>query len=100
MGLLEDVGLKDRASHFPSQLSGGEMQRVAIARALVNDPEIILCDAPTGNLDSETGYGISQYLKKLCEIDKKTLIIVTHDDKIASIVHRLLRLEDGAWKAE
>ena len=74
------------------------MQRVAIARALVNDPEIILCDEPTGNLDSETGHEISQYLKKLYEIDKKTLIIVTHDDKIAGIASRLLRLEDGAWK--
>ena len=98
MGLLADVGLESRVSHFPSQLSGGEMQRVAIARALMNDPEIILCDEPTGNLDSETGHEISQYLKKLYEIDKKTLIIVTHDDNIAGIASRLLRLEDGAWK--
>ena len=98
MRLLEEVGLKERTRHFPSQLSGGEMQRVAIARALMNDPEIIFCDEPTGNLDSETGREICHYLSKLCETDKKTIIIVTHDDRIARLARRVLRLEDGLWK--
>lgn len=96
--LLEQVKLLDRQEHFPSQLSGGEMQRVAIARALVNDPGMIFCDEPTGNLDSETGHEICQYLKMLCDKHKKTIIIVSHDDRIASAAHRVLHLEDGLWK--
>jgi len=92
--LLEKVGLKDRINHKPSELSGGEKQRVAIARALVNDPDIILADEPTGNLDSKTG---KEIIKLLMDLNKKgkTLIIITHDDKIAKLAERVINLKDG-----
>jgi putative ABC transport system ATP-binding protein len=93
--LLEAVGIgKEMSSHRPTQLSGGQQQRVAIARALVNDPKILLCDEPTGNLDRKTGY---QIMEILCGLHKegKTVILVTHDPKIAEYAHRTIRLEDG-----
>jgi putative ABC transport system ATP-binding protein len=93
--LLEQVGIdKDMSAHRPTQLSGGQQQRVAIARALVNDPKIILCDEPTGNLDRKTGY---QIMDILCDLHEKgkTVIIVTHDPKIAEYAQRIIRLEDG-----
>jgi len=93
--LLSDLGLADRSSYFPSELSGGQMQRAAIARALVNDPEMIFCDEPTGNLDSANGEMICRYLKLLTERDGKTVVIVTHDDKIAESAPRILRMKDG-----
>jgi len=93
--LLELVGLKNRMTHRPKEMSGGEQQRVAIARALANDPEIILADEPTGNLDSKTGRMIMDVLVKLNKKEKKTVIIITHDIKIANVMERRVRLIDG-----
>ncbi|WP_292367541.1 ABC transporter ATP-binding protein [Methanoregula sp. UBA64] len=93
--LLEQVGIdKDMSAHRPTQLSGGQQQRVAIARALVNDPKILLCDEPTGNLDRKTGL---QIMDILCDLHSKgkTVIIVTHDPKIAEYAQRTIRLDDG-----
>lgn len=93
--LLDAVGIdKEMAIHRPNQLSGGQQQRVAIARALVNDPKILLCDEPTGNLDRKTGF---QIMDILCGLHKegKTVILVTHDQKVADYAHRTIRLEDG-----
>lgn len=87
--LLERVGLADRNDHFPNQLSGGEQQRAAIARALMNDPKILMCDEPTGNLDLETGRGIWELLKDLSRKDSKTLLVVTHDERFARIADRV-----------
>jgi len=93
--LLELVGLKDRMYNLPSQLSGGEKQRVAIARSLSNNPEVILADEPTGNLDSKTGAEILELLRKLQKLEKKTLVVVTHDSKIANQADRIAHLKDG-----
>ncbi len=95
MDLLRRVGLQDRALHKPSELSGGEQQRVAIARAMVNQPDILFCDEPTGNLDSENGAGIIDLLMKLNTVNHQTLVIVTHDDGIARLAHRTVYLKDG-----
>jgi putative ABC transport system ATP-binding protein len=93
--LLEKVGLGERVAHRPNELSGGERQRVAIARALANNPEIILADEPTGNLDSETGATILGLLKQLSVEEGKTMILITHDPDAAAIAHRIIRLRDG-----
>ena len=93
--LLEQVGLGPRVTHRPSQLSGGEQQRVAIARALINDPKIIFCDEPTGNLDSETGREIIGLLMNLNSKNKQTLVMVTHDEEIAKLSHRSSYMRDG-----
>jgi len=93
--LLTKVGLADRVKHKPNELSGGERQRVAIARALANDPEIILADEPTGNLDTESGTPVLEMLKKLSVEDGETVIIVTHDPDAAAIADRIVRLRDG-----
>ena len=92
--LLKKVGLGHRLNNRPSQLSGGEKQRVAIARALVNDPDVIVADEPTGNLDSETGKTVIQMLKDIND-EGKTLIIVTHDDKIARSAEKRIKILDG-----
>ena len=93
--LLNSVGLLERRNHKPDQLSGGEQQRVAIARALVNDPEIILADEPTGNLDSSTGKRILNLLIDLSKEHKKTLVFVTHDNEQAILAQRQLIMNDG-----
>ncbi len=92
---LEAVGLTDRLHHRPSELSGGQQQRVAIARALVNNPAIIMADEPTGNLDSHSGKEIIDLLLGLNRDKKTTLIIITHDPKIAVQAQRIIRLQDG-----
>ncbi len=92
--LLHKVGLEERAHHRPAQLSGGERQRVAIARALANDPEIILADEPTGNLDSESGQAILDLLAQLHR-EGKTIILVTHNPEAAAYAQRILRIKDG-----
>jgi putative ABC transport system ATP-binding protein len=92
--LLDIVGLKNRADHFPFQLSGGEQQRVAFARALANDPPLLLVDEPTGNLDTETSLKIIQILQRL-KGDRKTIIVATHDERIAQLADQKLYLEDG-----
>jgi putative ABC transport system ATP-binding protein len=93
--VLRSVGFdEDMSAHRPNQLSGGQQQRVAIARALVNDPKILLCDEPTGNLDRKTGFQIMDILVDLNK-QGKTVILVTHDPKIAEYAHRTIQLEDG-----
>ncbi|NOQ28747.1 MAG: ATP-binding cassette domain-containing protein [Methanosarcinales archaeon] len=93
--LLEIVGLKDRVHHLPSQLSGGQRQRVAIARSLAVDPDIILADEPTGNLDSKTGKYILDFLNGLHTNEGKTIIIVTHDLDIVKYVEKVVYIKDG-----
>lgn len=92
---LEHVGLSNRATHFPNQLSGGQKQRVAIARAIVGRPNIILADEPTGNLDSHMGDEIMDILLKLNTDLGTTIVMVTHDERMARKTHRLVRLSDG-----
>ncbi len=95
MELLESMGLANRASHRPAELSGGEQQRVAIARALSNSPPMILADEPTGNLDSTTATEILQLLLTLNREQGKTLVLITHDEHVASVAGRRIRLKDG-----
>jgi putative ABC transport system ATP-binding protein len=98
--LLEIVGLGERLKHLPSQLSGGESQRVAIARALINQPGIILADEPTGNLDSHSGAEIVALLKGISQDTGITIVMVTHDPKIAAEADRTLRMRDGRLVGE
>jgi len=92
---LKAVGLEDAAQRYPDQLSGGQQQRVAIARALVNKPDVILADEPTGNLDLVTGQGIMETFRKLNKQSGTTIIVVTHDVRIAGYADRLILIEDG-----
>jgi len=98
--LLRLVGLEERADHFPSQLSGGEQQRVAIARAMAKDPNILLCDEPTGNLDFRTGQQILGLLQKLTGEQGKTCVLVTHNTAIAGVGTRVVRLRDGRVQSD
>ena len=93
--ILEAVGLKERLNHRPHELSAGEQQRVAIARALVNDPDVVLADEPTGNLDTRTGLEIIQLMEKLNKERDQTFLIATHDQNIAEASDRVIRLKDG-----
>jgi len=93
--LLSSLGLGDRILHRPSELSGGEQQRIAIARALSNNPEIIVADEPTGNLDSSTGKKIMEILINLHQEEKKTIIVVTHDPTIANYSNQIVNIKDG-----
>ena len=93
--LLDLVGLLDRRTHKPDQLSGGEQQRVAIARALISEPAILLADEPTGNLDTKTGTAIMELLRRSCNELNQTVIVVTHDPKAAAYANRIIFLRDG-----
>jgi putative ABC transport system ATP-binding protein len=93
--VLEEVGLGPRADHFPSELSGGEQQRVAIARALVKDPQLLLADEPTGNLDMETGRQILGLMRRINREQGRTVLVVTHNSAIAQIADRSLHLRSG-----
>lgn len=95
-GLLERVGLGDRMTHYPAQLSGGEQQRVALARAFANSPKILFADEPTGNLDSETGATIVGMMEELNREARTTLVLVTHDLALAERAHRVVRLGNGS----
>ncbi|MBN2421983.1 ABC transporter ATP-binding protein [Candidatus Woesearchaeota archaeon] len=93
--ILEIVGLEKHMHHLPSQLSGGQQQRVSIARSLVTDPEVVLADEPTGNLDSRTGKEIMNIFLRLWKEEHKTIIMVTHDLKLAQYAHTIIELKDG-----
>lgn len=97
---LELVGLLDRAGHRPDEMSGGEMQRVAVARTLVTEPEVVLCDEPTGNLDSAAGAEILALLRQLTADGRRAVIMVTHDASAAAYGDRIVRLRDGQVEAE
>lgn len=93
--LVEKLGLKDRLTHLPNQLSGGQQQRVSIGRALINNPALLLADEPTGNLDSENSREILRLLRKFNKEQNQTVIIITHDERIAMAADRVIAIEDG-----
>ena len=93
--IAEMLGLQDRMAHYPDELSGGQQQRVAIARALIHHPDVLLCDEPTGNLDSKNSQEVMDYLFTLSEKWNITLLVVTHDTKIAQRFPRILKIKDG-----
>ncbi|MFH1355314.1 MAG: ABC transporter ATP-binding protein [Candidatus Omnitrophota bacterium] len=93
--LLEQVGLGERINHFPSQLSGGERQRAAIVRGLINKPGLLLCDEPTGNLDSKTGHDIISLIKQISAREQMTVILVTHNLELAKVADKIYHLRDG-----
>ncbi len=93
--VIESVGLKDRIDHFPSQMSGGEQQRVAIARAVAKNPQILLCDEPTGALDFETGISILKVLKEVNIKYKNTVIVITHNSPIAQMADKVIKMRSG-----
>jgi len=95
LGLLERVGLSDRASHMPMELSGGEQQRVALARALINNPALVLADEPTGNLDSKTGSQVMEQLFELSSTNQSALVMVTHSMQSAGLCDRILEIREG-----
>jgi len=97
---LERVGLSHRAEHFPDELSGGEMQRVAVARALVIQPDAVLCDEPTGNLDSVTSIEILKLLRQICENGRRAVVMVTHEADAACFGDRIVHIRDGLIEAE
>ena len=99
LSMLEEVGLKDRIGHKPTELSGGQQQRVAIARALINNPPLILADEPTGNLDSNSGFAIMEYLDNLHRAGK-TIVIVTHDQRMTQYATNIIYILDGSIVTE
>lgn len=94
-GIVKRLGISDRIKHYPSQLSGGQQQRVAIARALVNNPKVLLCDEPTGNLDEKSGNEVMEMLTELNKRDNHTIIIVTHNPEIAEKCDRVIQILNG-----
>lgn len=96
MDLLERFGIASKALSYPNKISGGQQQRVAIARALIMDPQLILADEPTGNLDTKSGHAILDLLEELHSVDKKTVVLVTHDMAIAKRAKRKIKIVDGA----
>lgn len=93
--IVENLGLSERVNHYPAQLSGGQQQRAAIARALINNPEILLCDEPTGNLDERSGNEVMELLLKMNREQNKTILIVTHNPEIAKQCGRIIEISDG-----
>lgn len=93
--IAERLGISDRLKHYPSQLSGGQQQRAAIARALINNPDVLLCDEPTGNLDQKTGDDVMELLLQLNKIEKRTIVIVTHNPEISARCGRTIKIADG-----
>ncbi len=93
--ILSSVGLSDRLNHKPSELSGGEKQRVAISRALINDPEVIVADEPTGNVDSKTGIHIMELLENLNKNEGRTVVVVTHDTELEKFSNKIIKIKDG-----
>lgn len=93
--IAESLGISERLHHYPSQLSGGQQQRVAIARALINNPQILLCDEPTGNLDEKSGNEVMELLSELNRKEKRTILIVTHNPDIAKLCGRKIVISDG-----
>lgn len=98
--LLKLIDLEKRGAHRPDELSGGEQQRIALATALANDPQLILADEPTGELDTKTGHEILELFGRLNRELKKTILVVTHDQRVANIAHRVLQIEDGKITGE
>ena len=94
-GLAERLGLSDRLKHYPSELSGGQQQRAAIARALINNPDVLLCDEPTGNLDKKTGDDVMKLLLQLNREENRTIVIVTHNPEISAQCTRTIEISDG-----
>jgi putative ABC transport system ATP-binding protein len=100
LAALEQMNLLGRAEHFPEELSGGEMQRVAVARAVVAEPEVVLCDEPTGNLDSANSAEVLSLLQRLPHSGKRTVVMVTHDEEAGAVANRVIRVRDGRVEAE
>jgi lipoprotein-releasing system ATP-binding protein len=98
--LLDRLGILNRASHRPAEMSGGEQQRVAVARALINGPAIIFADEPTGNLDSTNANELHKLFLQLRDEMQQTFVIVTHNEELAGMSDRILRLKDGHWEKE
>ena len=96
--ILKQVGLEHRMNNFPSQISGGEQQRVAIARAIAKNPQLLLCDEPTGALDYKTGKNILNILKEYCKNEKRTVIIITHNSSIAQAADKVIEIYDAKVK--
>lgn len=96
--ILQTIQLENRQTHLPNQLSGGQQQRVSIGRALINDPAIILADEPTGNLDSQSAKALMDLLKQSNKLFNQTLILITHDDRVAAQADRIITIEDGRIK--
>ena len=98
--LLKELGLGERLAHYPNELSGGEKQRVAVGRSVANNPQLILADEPTGNLDSKSGHFVAELLRNIAKVQGKGVVIVSHDMRIVDIADRVLWLEDGRLKEE